>query len=101
MPALGKFRDGSPCSHIRDLEVFLDDPRFKILVIGQKWGNYRDEMLRDGWKSYENFIRSFLAEHKNRKVYVLLDNAWDESEDTQFDIKRRISNRFLYEKTQS
>lgn len=101
VPALGKFRDGSPCSHIRDLEVFLDDPRFKILVIGQKWGSYRDEMLRDGWKSYENFIRSFLAEHKDRKVYVLLDNAWDESEDTQFDIKRRISNRFLYKKTQS
>lgn len=74
MPSLGKSSGGNNCSHIRDLEAFITDPRFKTLVIGQKWGSYPQEMLQAGWKSYQVFIETFLAGHTDRKVFVLLDN---------------------------
>lgn len=104
MPSLGKNGDGESCADIRELDAFIDDPRFKTLVVSQKWGEYinkQDSMLASGWNAYRRFVTDFLAKNKDRKVYILLDNPWDESVNREFDVTRFVSNRFLYEKREN
>ena len=106
MASVGKDAGGKACANIRELDVFVADPRFKTIVIGQKWGGdeytkKKDCLLETGWEAYRRFVSDFLAKHRDRKVYVLLDNPWDESPETRFDIVGRIPNRFFHEKAES
>lgn len=77
------------------LSELLKDHNVKTLVFAQKWGGYEKDILESGLKIYKNLAISFKEEDHSRKVYVLLDNPWDESKSGDFDIEKHISNRFM------
>lgn len=97
MVSVGKNVKGDACADMNELNALIEDQQLKTIVIGQKWGGYTPEILEQGWKIYRQFATDFLSHGKDRRVFVLFDNPWDESVNREFDFSRMISNRFYFE----
>lgn len=77
-----------------NLSKELSNKQIQTLVITQKWGGYDESLLIDGLLAYGNLIDNFKRYDSSRKVFILLDNPWDESSINTFDPMKRIENRF-------
>ena len=101
MASVGIDSNGKNCENAtKELDDIIDSPRLRTLVIGQKWGSYESmpiNVLIDGWNAYINLINEFIRKDPKRRVFVLLDNPWDESGNQEFNHFRYLSNRFLLE----
>ena len=100
MASIGKNAKEQACINAREqLKPLLDAPEFTTLVIAQKWGIYAENgsnVLKHGWDAYRDLIRDFLAAAPERKVFILLDNPWDESANQEFNMMRYVRNRLAY-----
>ena len=100
MASIGKNAKEQACINAREqLKPLLDAPEFTTLVIAQKWGVYAENgsnVLKHGWDAYRDLIRDFLAAAPERKVFILLDNPWDESANQEFNMMRYVRNRLAY-----
>lgn len=93
--SIGKNKNGKACWNAKqELNEIFKKPDVKILVIGQMWGSYSDSLLKRGVAEYSELISKFLASGESRKVYVLLDNPWDESDNDEFNIEKHFESRF-------
>lgn len=94
MVGAGIQKNGDACYKASDnLKDIIDSPNLKKIVISQQWGGYRMDILSDGIKGYNDFIRLFLEKDRHREVYVFLDVPWDESQNNEFDIFKFINGR--------
>ncbi len=95
------FNDTVCANATAELAALLQRSELKTIVIAEKWGDYlkkRPALMESGWKAYKDLISRFLAGHPDRRVYVLLDNPWDESKNREFDVMRIVGNRFSFMK---
>ena len=103
MVSIGVEKNEDACykasSNLRDV---INDPNLKKIVISQQWGGYRSNILTAGVDGYNDLIKLFMSKDPSRKVYVLLDVPWDESQNNEFDIFKFINGRVnIKEKLQS
>lgn len=100
MASVGQNADAESCINAgKELQPLLSEPSLKTLVIAQKWSIYAlegSDTLERGVSAYRELIEEFLAAHPGRKVFVLLDNPWDESANQEFNMMRYIQNRLAY-----
>lgn len=95
MMSIGLNVPNERCSNAnKQLEKFLRDKKIKRLVVAQKWGAYKEEMLENGINSYNEMIHTFKKLDSSRKVFLLKDNPWDESGNREFEIERFVPSRF-------
>ncbi len=95
MMSIGRNVNNEKCKNANEnLKDILRDKRIRRLVVAQKWGGYEDMVLKNGIDSYKRMIEYFQAQDPSRKVFVLLDNPWDESRNREFNIERYVPNRF-------
>lgn len=95
MMSTGIKHDGSTCTNVlAELEKIIESSEVKTIVIGQKWGWYTQEVLSQGVGEYQKLIDKFEKKDLSRKVFIVLDNPWSESENKEFDIANYFENRF-------
>ena len=96
MVSIGLNSDKGRCKNATEqLRKLIANKKLRTIVISQKWGEHELDMLEEGLKAYDDLIRAFRAEDASRKVYVVLDNPWDESKNRGFDIELHVPNRLI------
>lgn len=97
MASIGKKYEGETnvCKDLpRKIRSLISNSSVKTLVITQKWGAYGHRglpVLDEGINAYNRLVESFV--NADRKVFVLLDQPWDE-DSGKFDVLTYVENRF-------
>lgn len=97
MASIGKKYEGETnvCKDLpRKIHKLISNSGVKTLVITQKWGAYGHRglsVLDEGINAYNRLVESFV--NADRKVFVLLDQPWDE-DSGKFDVLTYVENRF-------
>ena len=76
------------------LDKIIDLKEVQTLVIAQKWGSYTGSVWSNGVNEYNKIIDAFIEGRPDRKVFVLLDQPWDESDNREFNIERYLNGRY-------
>lgn len=93
MMSIGCTFSNKTCSDANEkLKDLLMDKKIRRLVVAQKWGGYESELLDKGVNAYKEMILFFKKLDSSRRVFILLDNPWDESK--EFEIEKFVPSRF-------
>lgn len=93
--SIGRTVSNEKCSDAnKELKDLLRYKNIQSLVVAQKWGGHEDALLDKGVNAYNAMILYFKKQDSSRKVFMLLDNPWDESKNREFDIEHFVPSRF-------